>query len=251
MNPIDDDTLQAYVDGELDAAGVARMDAALAHDDALARRVRQARALRMQVQAAFDPILDEPIPERLSALLRPRSPQVAIPATPRAIPAGRRGFGLGRRRAARRWWVPSAALAASVAVLAFGLWWHSGNDLVRVQGGQQFAAGDLSAALDHSLASEPHPRSAVVIGLSFRTADGNICRTFVHHPEPTMAGLACHGAGGWSLPVLSTAVEPSGDELRQAASPLPPEVQAAVDARLRGDVFDAQQERTARDAGWH
>ena len=146
--------------------------------------------------------------------------------------------------------VPSAALVASVAMLAIGLWWHSGNDLVRERGGQSFAAGELSAALDQALASEPRPGSAVVIGLSFRAADGHICRTFVHRPAPSMAGLACHGADGWSLPVFSTAVAPGVGELRQAASALPPEVQAAVDARLRGEVFDAQQERAARAAGW-
>ncbi|HEY9512720.1 MAG TPA: hypothetical protein VIQ48_09125 [Rhodanobacter sp.] len=250
MNPIDDDTLQAYVDGELDAAGVARVDAALAHDAVLARRVRQARVLREQVRAAFDPILDEPIPEHLSALLQPGAPPVATVAIPRAVPADRRTSGPTRRRTTRRWFVPSAALAASVAMLAIGLWWHAGNDLVRVQGGQSFAAGDLSTALDQALASEPRPGSTVVIGLSFRAADGHVCRTFVHHPKPTFAGLACHDADGWLLPVLSTAVEPAGGELRQAASALPPEVQAAVDARLRGAVFDAQQERAARDAGW-
>jgi len=251
MNPIDDETLQAYVDGELDAAGVARIAAALAHDDVLAQRVRQARALREQVRAAFDPILDEPIPARLSALLQPGAPPVATVAAPRAVAASRRISGATRHRPARRWLMPSAALAASVALLAFGLWWHSGNDLVRVQAGQSFAAGDLSAALDQALASEPRPGSATVIGLSFRAVDGHVCRTFVHRPKPTIAGLACHNANGWSLPVLSTAVEPAGGELRQAASALPPEVQAAVDARLRGDVFDAQQERAARDAGWH
>jgi hypothetical protein len=249
MNPIDDDTLQAYVDGELDAAGVARIDAALAHDDVLARRVRHARTLRERVQAAFDPILDEPIPEHLAALLQPNSPFAATTVTPLAAPKHRRASGAAHRTA-RRWFVPSAALAASAAMLAFGLWWHSGNDLVRVRSGQSFAAGDLSAALDRALASEPRPGSAVVIGLSFRTADGHVCRTFVHRPEPAIAGLACHGAGGWSLPVLSTAAEPGGGELRQAASAMPPEVQAAVDARLHGDVFDAQQERAARDAGW-
>jgi hypothetical protein len=250
MNPIDDETLQAYVDGELDAAGVARIDAALAHDAVLARRVRQARVLREQVRAAFDPILDEPIPAHLSALLQPGAPSMATTVTPRAAPADRRASSSARHRMTRRWFVPSAALAASVAMLAFGLWWHSGNDLVRVQAGQSFATGDLSTALDQALASEPRRGSTVVIGLSFRTADGHVCRTFVHYPKPTIAGLACHNVNGWSLPVLSTAVEPAGGELRQAASALPPEVQAAVDARLRGDVFDAQQERAARDAGW-
>ncbi|HEY8587528.1 MAG TPA: NepR family anti-sigma factor [Rhodanobacter sp.] len=249
MNLIDDDTLQAYVDGELDAADAARIDRALAHDDVLARRVQQARRLRSQLQAAFNPVLDEPVPDRLAALLR--SEPAPLPA-PVALPASRPGSGFGhaRRGSRRRWFVPSAAVAASVAVLAVAIWWHAGNDLVRVHDGQQFAAGSLFDALEQGLASAPDPRSAVAIGLTFRAADGHICRTFVRRAEPAMAGLACRGESGWALPVISTAVEPANGQLRQAASALPPDVEAAVDARLRGEVFDAHQERAARDAGW-
>ena len=250
MNPIDDDTLQAYVDGELDASDAARIEAALAHDDVLARRVRQARAVRAQLRAAFDPVLDEPVPVRLSALLQPPSAQAATPATSPVMPAG--GHGATRRRTThRRWFVPGAALAASVALLAVALWWwQPGGDLVRMQGGQSFAAGALTHALDKALASEPDAHAAVAIGLSFRSNDGRICRTFVLRTPPARAGLACHESAGWALPVLSAVTAPEGGELRQAASALPPEVQAAVDARLRGNVFDARQERAARDAGW-
>ncbi|MDE2155291.1 MAG: hypothetical protein KGJ32_05245 [Xanthomonadaceae bacterium] len=253
MNSIDEDTLQAYVDGELDAAGTARIDAALAHDEVLARRVRQARALRAQVQAAFDPVLEEPVPPRLSALLQPPSPPAAAAtaATPLATAAGRRGFGAGRRRTPRHWLMPTAAVAASIAVLAVALWWRPGDGLVRVHDGRRFAAGALSDTLDHALASEPDPRAPIRIGLSFRSADGRICRTFIDRARPAMAGLACHDdAGGWSLPVLGAAEKPAGGELRQAASDLPRDVRAAVDARIRGEAFDAQQERAARDAGW-
>jgi hypothetical protein len=249
MNPIDDDILQAYVDGELDAASAARIEAALAHDAALARRVQQARDVRAQLRAAFDPVLDEPVPARLSVLLQPRSAQAAIPAAPRVVPMG--GHGATRRRVTRRWFVPSAALAASVALLAVALWWwQPGGDLVRMQGGQSFAAGALTRALDETLASEPKANAPVAIGLSFRSSDGRICRTFVLRSPPARAGLACHESAGWALPVLTAATLPEGGELRQAASALPPAVQAAVDARLRGNVFDAQQERAARDAGW-
>ncbi|GAA0888614.1 zf-HC2 domain-containing protein [Rhodanobacter soli] len=251
MNPIDDDTLQAYVDGELDAPDAARIEAALAHDDVLARRVERARAVRARLRAAFDPVLDEPVPARLSALLQPPSAQAATPATRPVMPAG--GHGATRRRTAhRRWFVPGAALAASVALLAVALWWwQPGGDLVRVQGGQSFAAGALTHALDEALASEPDAHAPIAIGLSFRSSDGRICRTFVLHTPPARAGLACHESAGWALPVLAAATAPEGSgELRQAASALPPEVQAAVDARLRGNVFDARQERAARDAGW-
>lgn len=250
MNLIDDDTLQAYVDGELDAEGVAQVDAALAYDEVLASRVQQARALRAQLQALFNPVLDEPVPAHLSALLRPASPQAQIAATPFVAASGRRGFGAGRHRTSHRWLVPGAAVAASIAVLAVALWWHAGSGLVRMHDGQQFAAGALSHALDQTLASEPDPHASIAIGLSFRGADGHICRTFVHSSKPAMAGLACHDASGWSLPVLSAAEKTEGGELRQAASALPPDVQAAVDARIRGEAFDARQERAARDAGW-
>ncbi|MGB5937920.1 MAG: hypothetical protein WBG81_00645, partial [Rhodanobacter sp.] len=155
------------------------------------------------------------------------------------------------RTAHRRWFVPGAALAASVALLAVALWWwQPGGELVRVQGGQSFAAGALTHALDEALASEPDVHAPVAIGLSFRSSDGRICRTFVLHAPPARAGLACHSDAGWELPVLSAAATPEGSELRQAASDMPPAVQAAVDARLRGNVFDARQERAARDAGW-
>jgi hypothetical protein len=130
-------------------------------------------------------------------------------------------------------------------------WWQPGGDLIRMQGGQSFAAGALTHALDQALASEPKANAPVAIGLSFRSTDGRICRTFVLRTPPARAGLACHESAGWALPVLSAVTPPEdGGELRQAASALPPAVQAAVDARLRGNVFDAQQERAARDAGW-
>lgn len=250
MNLISEETLQAYVDGELGAAEVAQIDAALAHDALLARRVAQARAIRAQLRSLFDPVLDEPVPEQLSALLRPAPQSVPVAPVPLTAQARHRGFGAGRRRTSRRWLVPGTAVAASLAVLALALWWNVGSSLVRMQDGQQFAAGALSHALDQGLASAPVPSATIAIGLTFRSADGHICRTFARRTSPALAGLACHESAGWSLPLLSTNTEYVGGELRQAASDLPPAVQAAVDARIRGDAFDAQQERAARDGGW-
>lgn len=250
MNVIDDDTLQAYVDGELNTADAARIDAALLTDQLLARRVQQARALRVRLQATFDPVLEEPLPERLSALLQPIRLQAAPPAVHFAAPAGRRRKGAKQRRVVRRWLAPAAALAASLAIVAMGLWWQIGIGPGGVQDSRPFAEGALSTALDRSLASEPDPRAAVRIGLTFRAADGRICRSFTERGTPAMAGLACHADVGWSLAALS-AVEPSGrGELEQAASAVPAEVQSAIEARIRGDAFDARQERAARDAGW-
>ena len=88
------------------------------------------------------------------------------------------------------------------------------------------------------------------VGLSFRDASGRVCRSFVHHGTPALAGLACRDGARWTLPVVSRPEATDEGEVRPAASAIPPEVQAALDARLQGEVFDAAQERAARDAGW-
>ena len=93
-----DQTLSAYADGELDAATGAALEAAMATDPELARRVERQRALRARVQDAFAPVLAEPVPERLLARLR-------------SAPAVERGPGrAGRCRNGARW--PRASSSA-------------------------------------------------------------------------------------------------------------------------------------------
>lgn len=248
MNPIDDDILQAYMDGQLDPAQTARIDAAIATDPVLAARVERERALLAALRGQFDPVLDEPVPERLAALLREpadRSAGRADGGTAHVVP-----LPATRSARARRRWIVPAALAASV-VLAAALFRHAAApSLVRTQGGQSFAAGDLRRALDTELASAPDPGAGTSIGLTFRTGDGAICRTFVHRDAPALAGLACRRGDAWALPVLASPVREPAGPIRPAASALPPAVQAAVDARIRGDAFDADEERAARAAGW-
>ncbi|WP_233840446.1 hypothetical protein [Dyella sp. 2HG41-7] len=251
MNPIDDAMLQAYVDGELDAPAAARIDAALAHDEALARRVQQAREVRKQLQDMFDPVLEETVPAHLSALLQPSTSKASATVAP-FVPSATKGDAHATRsRTARRRWLPGVALAASLLLAAVtAWWWHANASLTRMQNGEQYAAGVLAHSLDRALASEPDAQAPIAIGLTFRGADGNICRTFVVRTPPMRAGLACRSDAGWALPVLGPAEASENGELRQAASALPPDVQTAVDQRLRGNVFDAKQERAARAADW-
>jgi anti-sigma factor RsiW len=66
--PITDDNLHAYIDGQLPAAQRADVEARLAADPEAAARLQAYRAQKQALRAMFDPILDEPIPERLHAL---------------------------------------------------------------------------------------------------------------------------------------------------------------------------------------
>jgi hypothetical protein len=71
---ITEELLMAYADGELDgaehAADRARIELAMRADPNVARRIESHRALRRQLGATFEPVLDEPVPDRLLAAVR-------------------------------------------------------------------------------------------------------------------------------------------------------------------------------------
>ncbi|MFZ5657764.1 MAG: anti-sigma factor family protein [Pseudomonadota bacterium] len=240
---ITDHEIQAYVDGELAPDDVARIDAAIASDVMVAARVEREKRLRAKLRGAYDPVLSEPVPARLQALLAADAARDAPHRADNVVELQPR-----RPSAGARWRTPVIALAASVAALAVSLWLRPAGP-VRMQDGQLVAHGALARELDTALASAPAAGAATSVGLTFRDVDGRICRSFVQG-EIALAGLACRENGRWVLPVVSRAEPGAEAGVRQASSAAPAEVQAAIDARLQGDVFDAAQERAARDAGW-
>lgn len=243
---ITDHEIQAYVDGELTPEDAARIDEAVAADVMVAARVEREKRLRMTLRGAFDPVLSERVPDRLRLLL----------AGDDATPGGdARGdvANVSELRPRRvdvppRWRTPVLALAASVAALAVSMWLRPGGPM-HLQDGYLVARGEFARDLDSVLASAPAGGAATSIGLTFRDVDGRICRSFALRGMAT-AGLACRDGDRWVLPVVSRLPAGEGGEVRQASTAMPAEVQAAVDARLQGEVFDAAQERAAYEAGW-
>ena len=236
---ISEQDLQAYVDGELPPDARARVEAAVAADPVLALQVERERDLRMRLRASFDAILDEPVPGHLQALLQPaiagQGPSANV-------------VGLSARRTRPVWAVPVYALAASLLVVAASMWLRPGAAPVRMQDDRMVATGQLANALDDDLASVPNSASPTTVGISFRAQDGRICRSFAQ--RHALTGLACRSGDHWTVEVLSGSGEAPQSEIRQAGSEVSPEVQAAIDARLQGEPFDAAQERAARDHGW-
>lgn len=244
---ITDHEIQAYVDGELAPEDAARIEAAVAADVMVAARMEREKRLRAQVRGAYDPVLEERVPDRLAALLAAGEDDVSV-AQPRA--AGDNVVQMRRRPTGgpARWRTPVIAIAASVAALAVATWLRPGAP-VRMQDGVLVAHGALARDLDGMLASAPEAGASTAIGLSFRDGDGHVCRSFAS-ATLAVAGLACREGGRWLLPVVSRVEAGAAGGLRQASTAIPVEVQAAVDARLQGEVFDASEERAARDAGW-
>lgn len=233
-----DEILLAYVDGELSAAERAEVEAALAADPALAERVARERALKAMLSRAYDPVLDDPVPERLSAA-----------AAPRANPGANVVDFSAARNARPRWTIREwGAMAASLAgglILGFGMLNATNSDIVVASGDGMHARGALAQALERQLASDG-VQGDIAIGLTFRARDGFYCRTFSAHDT---AGLACRDDTAWRIETATHHERASGD-IRMAASDTPPSVLAAASAIIEGETLDAETERSARDSGW-
>jgi anti-sigma factor RsiW len=108
MQKPSDETLIAYLDGELDNESRLEIEAAIDADAATRERANELARSAERLRAAFDPVLHEAVPERLVAAAR------GADANPPAdLAAARR-----RRFGARRWF--EWAAAAGVAGLVIG-----------------------------------------------------------------------------------------------------------------------------------
>ncbi len=68
-----DEDLMAYADGELDDAKRQEIQAAINRDPEIARRVASHQALQDSLRKGFEPVLQEPVPDRLLTAARSES----------------------------------------------------------------------------------------------------------------------------------------------------------------------------------
>jgi len=247
MSSIDDETLMAYADGELDAEQRARVEQAMRADPQVAAAVEHHRALRADVFAAFAGVLDEPVPARLqpSAV---REEAAAQPHVRVDLLAQAGATALPPRWHWRQWGAIAASLAAGVLAGALGWQQMKGNDAAPFgrQGDALVARGELADALSQRLSADA-AQGALRLGVSFQSRDGAYCRSF---KLGSTAGLACRDAGTWRIPVLAQAGEAAQGGYRQAGSEMPAAVLDAIDERIAGTSLDAAAERAARAQGW-
>jgi hypothetical protein len=239
---IDRETLIAYVDGELPIEAERRFETALSSDTDLQKRVEEQRQLSAALRAGFDPVLTEDIPANILS---------AIETAPVSRP--------WRTREAFRWMrifgktEPSQfqirmAVGTAVAVLALAavIARETGGDtLIGNRNGMLVAQGSLASALETRLANDSGGGPGV--GLSFRSKEGAICRTFAISER---AGIACRSNDAWRIAALVAAGAESKTDFHAAGSTMPQPLRAVVTRMIKGDAFDAAQERAARQRGW-
>lgn len=217
--------IMAYVDGELDLVTAKRIEHAAQQDAVLAKQIGEQRALKTQLAAHFDPVLDEVLPARLTNSLMAR---VTRPATPRFRIA----------------WPTIMAMAAS---LALGLivgpqLFAPATGPLTVREEMIVADGTLAKALDTQLASTQMPSADVRIGLTFQDKSGAVCRSF---ESAAISGIACREEDIWGLRQAISGTARS--TFRQAAAN---DLLESIDAMRAGDIADSAVERAWQANGW-
>lgn len=223
---ISDDTLSAYIDGELEPQEIERLRALIASDASLSVRVDRLRKTTSLTQEAFAPLAVSPAP---------RSLQAAANVSP-----------FWRRYSGH----VGAALVASVAGLVIGMSLRGGASSLMDENLR--ASPVIAGALTAVVSGEGSRWGAMLVTpiYSFRTQQGGVCRVFhVHARETAMEGAACRAGADWRVVALAPARARQG-AFTQAGSDEPAAVAAAVDELAAGDALSATEERALIATNW-
>lgn len=234
---IDDETLMALADGELDPVRAQALRHAVAADPALQARLHRFEETRRLLGGLRMTAPDEdPLAAMIRAAVRPDA-GAALPAEaatpPRLGAAGPRPPAPANRN--RRPWL---AAAASAAIVALGLGWLNWSGAPASPG---FTAAEL-AALDGLPSGQVQPLEGgaeLAMIASFRAADGGLCREFeTQRVAARRVVLACREADGWAER-FSAVSQDGGQDYRPASGA------ATIDAAIA--AIGAQMPLTPED----
>jgi len=266
-----DETLMAYADGELDAAGRGRVEAVLARDPESRARLEIFTATGAPLAALYGKPMAEPVPPHLVALVLGRKEPRQSPAR-NAAHAGRQSASfmdaLGVLFAWPQWSMVFA-FAALVLTLGAGAGWylHRASDsmhgLVMLERGQIFALGPLQQALESApsgasitLSAAKGADTALTMraALTFKNRLNAYCRQYdVTTPEGPYAGIACRNNDGqWRLEIHMAAAPRSktGNRTTPAGASGVSDVEAAVTAVIEGDALGRTDEEALIRNRW-
>lgn len=270
--PMNDETLIAYLDAELDPAGMDAVERALDADAALRQRLQRLVTSGEQLRSACAGVMEEAVPPRLvQAILAAPDPCSPAPTAPTAAPAAAaptpaapsligwlaRWLGTGNGP-----WMPTAL--ASAAALGVGLW----LGLAQAPTGGNAALAQHQPVADRALlvALESLPSGRVVeaagqqieLLASFAHPDGRVCREFNSSQragDPVdHLGLACReAAGSWTLAVLSSEARPADTShggYRTASDHQHQVLDGYRQQQRLGQALDPAQEQALMQRGW-
>lgn len=259
----DDERLSALIDGELDAAETVALEARLAAEPALARRLAALREADSTLRRAYGDVANEPLPARLVGLVEGH-----------ALPGGdgrddttserRSVVPLRPRIRTREFWVPGS-IAAGIA-LAIGIWFGTSvgprdaltaTERLLASGAPIGPDSELYAVIE----SMPSGETATLAGnisatprLTFRTADGGFCREVgLSAGSRQTAIVGCRENGGWIpeavIHVPGTPDADVNDGFVPASGPAAA-LDSIIDGLMSGVPLGAAAESEAIATGW-
>ena len=264
MVELTDETLVAYVDGQLDARTAAEVEAALAGDPAARATVHRFAESARLAQAAFDEALHREIPEALLRTLEQEPEPAAKVESLAARRVQRRASSL-RGGTLGGWALP---LAASIALFVglgggYAIWDRGGAGL---NPGQVIGAIPADTPLHRALETTPSGqalawedpegplRGEVRPLASFRDRAGHLCReyqAFGRDAEGTHGtiGVACRIEPGTWHQRMSIAARPAGEGVYRPAGLGDGAFDDYLDELMSGPPLDREAERAALEAG--
>lgn len=228
---IDDETLMALADGELDPDLAARLTAAIAADPEAQGRLNRFVETRDRLRMLADGGTRTGADDALIARIRAAAVAPARPAAPTAAPAP-----ANRNRA------PLGAIAAGFAAMALGIgWWGWNGSAPDGLAPSEIAALDTLPSGEGLLLEDGRDLTMIA---SYRIASGALCREYETAGDAALSVvIACRDADGWQQRLArdmadgDSGYRPASGEIAAvedwlaeagAGDPLTPEAEAAA-----------------------
>lgn len=254
-----DETLSAFIDGELPETEADTLRIDMAKDPVLKERVAQMRRANEAVKLAYSGIENEPLPQSVLDLFNKEEADNVVSLTGKQP---RVHAGILQRFSSAQW--PMAMAASLALVVGFGLG-QFGGGAPGVSGGAMQVAGVIAAdnpvfdILENGASAELHMANAetglqVEPVLSLQREDGVFCREyFISDAKARFHNVACKEDGEWAvkfavnIPTAENSVDGSYIAASAESNALAADF---IDRIILGDALDAEGEKNAMGGGW-
>lgn len=244
-----DETLSAFIDGELPEVEVKAIREAMVQDGALSIRIENLRKPDALIAAAYGAIDAEPIPDSILDVLEQRRESAGdkiLEFRKRARPVLPVNFS--------RWRAPLAATVALMVGVAAGIALSNGDRTDYVLAGLLDEESELALALNVTLSGDTRlisGGSTFSPVLSFQSGEGVACREFtISTRSQGQRAVACRQDGHWDIVIAMNDASLANEGYATASSGVGVQFDAFVEAAVEGAILSADEERQLIRSDW-
>jgi hypothetical protein len=217
---LNDETLSAYLDNELDATSREQVIQALANDTGARLRLDRMRAADTRLRSALPLPSNDYFHEAMAARIQGKAAPMRPASLRRVVP-----------------W----AVAAAISGMAVGFFAaQTSSSAMQLPDG-------VVASLQQLPSGATSTDGATKLVLSFRSADSGLCRVFETTGSSGGEGLACHDGKQWNIKAWD-ATKQNADGFRTAGGSVL--IDSAMDALQGSAALDEKEEATAISQRW-